>query len=31
VAFAQADPFNRAGVFASVTICPFKQTLPVGG
>jgi len=29
VAFAQADPFNKAGVFASVTICPFRQTLPV--
>ncbi len=31
VAFAQSDPFNKAGVFASVTICPFKQTLPVAG
>jgi len=29
VSFAQRDPFNKAGVFASVTICPFKQTLPL--
>jgi uncharacterized protein YciI len=29
VAFAQRDPFNKAGVFASVTICPFRRTLPV--
>ncbi|WP_299444348.1 YciI family protein [uncultured Rhodospira sp.] len=29
VAFAQGDPFNRAGVFASVTICPFRRTLPL--
>ncbi|MBB4286573.1 YciI family protein [Roseospira goensis] len=29
VQFAQSDPFNKAGVFASVTICPFKRTLPV--
>jgi len=28
VAFAQGDPFNKAGVFASVTICPFRRTLP---
>jgi len=28
VTFAQGDPFNKAGVFASVTICPFRQTLP---
>ncbi|WP_126444786.1 YciI family protein [Sulfuricystis multivorans] len=27
-AWAQADPYNAAGVYASVTVKPFKKVLP---
>jgi uncharacterized protein YciI len=30
-AFAAADPYNKAGVFESVTIKPFKQIFPATG
>jgi uncharacterized protein YciI len=30
-AFAAADPYNKAGVFESVTITPFKQVFPAAG
>lgn len=26
--FAEADPYNQAGLFASVTIRPFRQVVP---
>lgn len=28
--FAQGDPYAKAGVFASVTITPFRQVYPQG-
>lgn len=30
-AFAAADPYNKAGLFESVTIKPFKQIFPATG
>jgi len=30
-AFAAADPYNRAGLFESVTIRPFKKIFPAEG